>query len=273
MVHSIANESPNPKGQKIHFPGSNCQLMQFALKWQRVKDQPFSEVIAAGAKLQAKFPGLELIAVGGTAAAIHCHHRVSFDVDCVTPHLNAQFDQVVETLDAWDGWKTNRVQKPVIILGERNQVELGIRQLRRSVPLESAHIQGLRVATSPEALRIKAFLAVDRRVFRDFVDVAALANLLGEEAALGSLKYLNIVYPSTSAQTRITQFAEVCEMEPIDRTELRLPEYKGLQAPWNDWSYVQSACQNLARQLLRLELRRQLPSSLDRGFYEPNIQG
>ena len=233
-----------------------------------MKNKPFNEVIAQGVALQSKLANLELVAVGGTAAAIHCHHRVSLDVDCVSPYLNEQFDQVADSLVHWEGWKTNRLQKPVIILGERNEVELGIRQLRRAVPLQATHVQGLRVPTPKESLRIKAFLASERRAVRDFVDVAALTQLLGEPAALDGLKYLNLVYPSATAQTCLTRFAEVCEMEPLDLDAVALADYKGLQPPFNDWPFVQSHCQAVARQLLKLELTRQLPAVLDRGFHE-----
>jgi hypothetical protein len=233
-----------------------------------VKNRPFDEVIAAGVDLQTKLPALELVAVGGTAAAIHCRHRVSLDVDCVTPHLAQQFDQVTQALAHWEGWKTNRQQKPIIILGERHEIELGIRQLRRSVPLQITQVQGLRVPTPAEALRIKAFLSVERRAVRDFVDVAALAHLLGEETALRSLSYLNLLYPSSASQTRATQFAEVCEMEPLDLAAVHLADYKGLQPPWNDWAGVQTRCQTLARRLLRLELSRRLPTVLDQGFHQ-----
>jgi hypothetical protein len=233
-----------------------------------VKNRPFDEVIAEGVELQAKLPALELVAVGGTAAAIYCRHRVSLDVDCVTPYLTQQFDQVAEALARWEGWKTNRQQKPVIILGERHDVELGVRQLRRVVPLQTTEVEGLRVPTAREVLRVKAFLCTERRAVRDFVDVAALAHFLGEEAALRSLKYLNLLYPSPASQTRVTQLAEVCEMEPLDLGAVRLADYKGLQAPWNDWSSVQTACQTLARRLLQMELNRQLPLALDQDFHE-----
>lgn len=233
-----------------------------------MKDKPFDEIIAEGVELQRRFPSLELVAVGGTAAAIHCRHRVSVDVDCVTPHLSQQFDQTMEALARWEGWKTNRQQKPFVILGERHDVELGLRQLRRAVPLQVTQVLGLRVPTPKEALRIKAFLCVERRAVRDFVDVAALAHCLGEHAAVSALQYLNLVYPSGASQTRITQFAEACEMEPLDLSAVRLSDYKGVQPPWNDWPLVQSSCQKLARKLLRLELNRQLPVALDSGFYE-----
>ena len=128
-----------------------------------------------------------------------------------------------------------------------------------------------KLPTPKETLRIKAFLASERRAVRDFVDVAALAHLLREAAALDSLKYLNLVYPSTTAQTCITQFAEACEMEPLDLAAVALADYKDLQPPFNDWPFVRSHCQALARKLLKLELARQLPSELDQGFYEPPL--
>ncbi len=130
-------------------------------------------------------------------------------------------------------------------LGQRHEVELGIRQLRRAIPLQTTQVQGLRVPTPHEALRIKAFLCVERRAVRDFVDVAALAHFLGKEAALRSLKYLNFLYPSSASQTQVTRFAEVCEMEPLDLAAGRLADYKALQPPWNDWPCVQVQCQTL----------------------------
>lgn len=259
-----ASQLPSHRGKR-----RNCQWTDAALNWHRVKNKRFSQVIAQGIEFQARLPSLALVAVGGTAAAIHCGHRISFDVDCVSPHLSERFDQVAETLENWPGWKTNRQQKPLIILGERQEVELGIRQLRRAVPLQITQVRALRVPTPREALRIKAFLCVERRAVRDFVDVAALSHLLGEEAALAALKYLNLLYPSATGQTRITRFAEVCEMEPLDLATVRLSDYKGLQAPWNQWPAVQAQSQRLARRLLQLELNRQLPSALDDGFYEP----
>ena len=138
----------------------------------------------------------------------------------------------------------------------------------KNKPLQITQARGLRVPTPNEALRVKAFLCVERRAVRDFVDVAALAHLLGEAAALRSLTYFNLLYPSPVSQTRVTQFAEVCEMEPLDLAAVHLADYKGLQPCWQDWSGVQTRCQTLARKLLQLELNRELPSTLDQGFYE-----
>jgi hypothetical protein len=50
-------------------------------------DDTFQRVIEEGRALQRLLADLDLVAVGGTAAALHCHHRASLDVDQVTPRL------------------------------------------------------------------------------------------------------------------------------------------------------------------------------------------
>jgi len=134
----------------------------------------FEKVVEQGRQLQVRLAALSPVAVGGTAAAIHCGHRFSLDVDVVTPHLAARFDEVLADLEAWDGWHTNRQTPRVLILGERAQIELGVRQQRRSVPLHVTRREGLTVPTAAEMLRIKAFLLGERPAVRDFVDVSAL---------------------------------------------------------------------------------------------------
>ena len=234
-----------------------------------VNQESFERVVAEGIALQARLDWLAPVAVGGTAAALHCQHRFSLDVDVVTPGLSADFDRSADALEHWEDWKTNRCQKPIIILGERHSVQLGVRQLRRRVPLQVTRVRGLRVPTAREILRIKAFLCTERRAVRDFVDVAALAKHLGDTVAIAGLGYLNLTYEPVGAQSRVTRFAEVCEQEPLDLHAVPLADYKGLQPPFTDWGFVRTTCQNLARQLLKLELAGSLPAALDAGFNEP----
>ena len=98
--------------------------------------------------------------------------------------------------------------------------------------------------------------------------MAALAKHYGA-AAITSLSYLNLTYAPAGAQNRLTRFAEECEQEPLDLHAVPLADYKGLQAPFTDWTFVRASCQNLARQLLKLELAGGLPPALDTGFYQP----
>lgn len=231
-------------------------------------DIPFEQVLSEGVALQEQLPWLEMVAVGGSAAALHAGHRYSTDVDHVTAFLREQFDVVNETLDHWDGWKTNRVNRPVVILGERHGVELGVRQLRRVVPLEVCKMHDLWVPTAAEALRIKAFLCTERQSTRDFLDVAALTDHLGFEHARFSLSYLNHLYTNVGNQTRLTRFAEVTRQKPVDLDRVDLASYKGTKPPYDRWEHVEAVCRQLAEEVFAMEMDRGLPSSVE-GYADP----
>ena len=222
----------------------------------------FERVLAEGRALQTRLADLSPVAVGGTAAALHCGHRFSLDVDVVAAQLKTRFAEVTENLAAWEGWRTNRLNPPVLILGEHGGVELGVRQLRRLVPLQTTRVSGLLVPTAVEMLRVKSFLLVERRATRDFVDVAALAQHLGQEPALRGLCLLNLAYGARAPQTWISALAEACEGEPVDLATVPLAAYKGLRAPFTDWHWVARGCRELGRALLKLELAGALPPAL-----------
>src|SRR6266446_5111012 len=128
----------------------------------------FERVLEQGRAAQRHFQELDLVAVGGTAAAAHCGHRISLDVDLVTPHLRERYEEIAARLDHWEGWTTARRNPPVLILGRRGGVDIGFRQRRRAEPLRTAEVSGLRVPTGAETLRVKAFLLAERRATRDY---------------------------------------------------------------------------------------------------------
>ena len=222
----------------------------------------FEHVIEEGRALQERLAGVVPVAVGGTAAAVHCQHRYSLDVDVVTPLLSSRFAGIAADLERWTGWRTNRLNPPVLILGEHGGVELGVRQLRRTIPLQTTEVQGLRVPTAAEMLRVKAFLLVERRATRDFVDVAALALHLGMAAATDAVSLLNLAYGPRTPLTWISALAEACESEPVDLAAVPLTTYKGLRGPLTDWAFVAGCCRDLGRGVLKLELGGGLPASL-----------
>ena len=216
----------------------------------------FESVKAEGVALQSQLPWLELVAVGGTAAAMHARHRFSTDVDCVTRILKDDFDLVSERLDEWDGWKTARFNRPVIILGERHGIELGVRQQIRTVPLEVERVDGLVIPTVEESLRIKAFLLGKRKATRDYVDVAALSDMLGPEAALEALLPLNAVYPTKGkgGLSALSQFASAAKETPADLDAILLSDYKGIRPPYDRWEHVHAACGALGKAAFSAEM-------------------
>lgn len=145
-------------------------------------------VLESAARLQQVVP--DAVLVGGSAAALHARHRVSFDHDHVVADLAARYEIVLEAVEATDGWATSvRASKPpMTIMGELGGIEAGLRQLRRSVPLETERVSlpsgnTVVVPTLDEALRVKAYLVLQRCQVRDYLDVAALADRLGMPAA------------------------------------------------------------------------------------------
>ncbi|BAS29261.1 hypothetical protein LIP_3449 [Limnochorda pilosa] len=199
--------------------------------------------------LQAHFP--ELVLVGETAAALHAGHRHSLDGDHVMTELREHFDGVLARLEALAAWSTRRVRPPVMILGRFQGVETGIRQLVRSVPLETQEIEGIRVPTLAEMARIKAWLVVTRNATRDFVDLCALSAKL-EDGVEDALRPLDDLYPQSSGETVTRQLCrQLAEPRPFDLGSVDLRRHHGIRAPWNRWEHVEATCNELSDRLAR----------------------
>lgn len=216
----------------------------------------WNDVIAAGVRLQQLLP--DAVLVGGTASATHASHRVSLDADHVLTDLRERFDDVLSHLEQSDGWVTARVNRPVLILGSLDGVETGVRQLIRRRPLEVEVMETpagpLRVPTLEEMLRIKAWLVLSRNATRDYLDVVALADRLGVDAAARVMVDLDSFYEDQRGEggERIaTQLAkQLAEPMPYDRADVDLLTYRRLAKRWHDWRDVELACQTLAHRML-----------------------
>lgn len=114
--------------------------------------------------------------------------------------------------------------------------------------------------TPAEALQIKAFLCTERQATRDYLDVAALADLLGEEETERALASLNVLYEGEGNQSRVSRFAEVSQQDPVDLEEVNLSTYQGLQPPYDDWDYVKKRVSRIGVRLLELEMQGMLPA-------------
>ncbi len=197
----------------------------------------WERLLAAERHLQALLPGAVL--VGGTAAALHAGHRRSLDGDHVLDDLRPRFDEVLATLEGAAGWQTGRIQKPVAILGRLDGVMTGIRQLRRTRPLETELVSGLRVPTLAEMARIKAWLLATRHTVRDYLDTVVLLERLGEAAAREAFARFDEIYRQETGASPLVEVVErLSAAEPPDVPEIDLRSYKGLVAPWNDWAHL-----------------------------------
>lgn len=212
-------------------------------------------VLAAAARLQELVP--DAVLVGGSAAASHAQHRVSFDDDHVLTDLRERFDDVLQALEASDGWVTARVRRPVLILGSLDGVETGIRQLIRTRPLDLQEIAiGERVVRVPilaETTRIKAWLVLVRNATRDYLDLVALADRLGPGApdvVLSLDEYYEDQRGPDGRRIATQLVKQLAEPLPYDLDDVDLAHYRRLAPRWRRWDAVVDACRTLGASVL-----------------------
>lgn len=218
-------------------------------------------MLESAARLQELVP--DAVLVGGSAAALYAAHRDSFDHDHVVRDLRDQFDLVLEALESEGDWVTNRVQPGKLILGRLGDIEAGVRQMIRARPLETVEVslpsgRSLRVPTAEETLRIKGFLLVRRNQTRDYLDVAAMADRYGLEAAAAVLARIDDHYVDQHGEGRgvAAQVArQLADPRPADASVTRqLDSYRNLAPRWHDWQQVRAVCRELAGAVLEIEV-------------------
>jgi hypothetical protein len=217
--------------------------------------EAWEQVLTSLCRLQSLLP--EAVLAGGTAAALYAGHRFSFDHDHVMSNLRERFDTVLAELEAAAGWETARVQRPVLILVSLDGVQTGIRQLRRSRPLETTVVRvgehDATLPTLPEVLRIKSHLCVTRNATRDYLDLAALTSHMGIDAASKALWSMDELYPQKNSDpwaVRTQLVMQLAGPSPHDLQGDDLSEYKGVHSPFDHWSHVAEVCGKLSDQLL-----------------------
>lgn len=209
----------------------------------------WDRVLSAAAHLQKILP--DAVLVGGTATAAFAKHRLSRDADHVVGDLRQRFDEILAQLESVAGWKTARVKRPVMILGSLDGIETGVRQLIRTVPLETTQIehagQRITLPTEAEILRIKGALILKRNATRDYLDFVALATRIGDSAVVEALKAFDSLYPQENGESALMQLQiQLSNPMPFDLDAVRLAEYKFLDARWHEWNTVRGVCQDVA---------------------------
>lgn len=105
------------------------------------RSRRLDQVLRSAARLQELIP--DAVLVGGTAAALHAGHRESYDHDHVLADLDQRYEQVLEAVEASEGWATSvrASRPPMTILGSLDGIPDGLRYLRRVRPLETIRVE------------------------------------------------------------------------------------------------------------------------------------
>ena len=216
------------------------------------------DVLRSAARLQQIVP--DAVLVGGSAAAYYARHRLSLDHGHVIADLDDRFETILDHLESLGDWSTARAQPGKLVLGSLGGIESGIRQLRRRRPLEvqTVDVDGssLRVPTIEETLRIKAWLALTRNQTRDYLDIAALCDRLGEHESARVLLAIDEYYADLyEGDDRVaTQVArQLADPRPRDEAVTRqVDRYRQLDARWHDWNVVVAVCRGVAARMLEV---------------------
>ncbi len=178
--------------------------------------------------------------------------RWTLTISC--PPCAITLKRIRARLETQAEWKTARVNPPVLILGSIGGVEVGFRQLKRSLPIETQTLQTdagpLVVPTLDEMIGMKAFLAYDRNATRDYLDFAALTECAAPHGTLDALLKLDARYGALQTASVGLEVAKaLCAVTPFDLDESELPRYKGLTEKWHRWEATRAICQRFGVQL------------------------
>jgi hypothetical protein len=171
--------------------------------------------------------------------------------------LRQRFDDVLAQLESVAGWRTARVNRPVLIPGSLDGIETGVRQLIREQPLQTQQINvsgvKLTIPTQEEMLRIKGVLILNRNSTRDYLDFAALAERSGTEGTRNALATFDQLYPQSSGESALQQLhVQLANPMPYDLDQTDLSEYRRLHPRWQDWNRVKSLCGAVSADLFGL---------------------
>jgi hypothetical protein len=87
--------------------------------------------------------------------------------------------------------------------------------------------------------RIKSWLLVTRHTVRDYLDSVVLFERLGDDGVRSALRSFDEIYRQENGASPLSELAErLAAALPKDLADIDLRRYRGLRAPWNDWSHV-----------------------------------
>ena len=202
------------------------------------------------------------VAVGGTAVALYTGHRISLDVDNLLLDLRKTFQEVLDTLENTENWKTVRLAAPNLILGRLNSAEIGFRQVKYQTQLETVAMETpygiITVPAFNELLCMKAVLIYLRNTTRDFLDFYALAMLLDKNEVVSLLLDIESRFTGITSNNLVLEISKtLAAAQPIDLDKTNLCSYKALDKKYSNWDTIKVFCEQIAALLAQKLLERE----------------
>ena len=148
------------------------------LTWGDTKPT-LERVLPAVAAVTARLGG---VLVGGTALAWQLEHRASFDLDVQMP---GEFDEQAVAAHLGDRGRSFELlmARPSVLVGRMDGVKVEV--WRSSAPPEQIEdgptVLGMPLASLPDLFALKLQTVRSRAQMRDYVDIAALTEVMGME--------------------------------------------------------------------------------------------
>lgn len=220
-----------------------------------------AHIVRAGVRANREVPGA--VALGGTVCAMYANHRLSIDIDFVVSDLRDRFEKVREHMLGVPGWAEANANPPVLLLGSIDGVDVGFRQLRRTMPLDTLTLQTpdgpLTIPTLHELIRTKAFLLYQRTYTRDHVDFAMLSLLLPDDEVVTTLADLDKKFAwDKQPSVLLGTLKALIRAAPVDLETHGFETFRWLSPGLTSWNAVHDRCQAIGR-LLSVHLGAQLP--------------
>jgi hypothetical protein len=90
---------------------------------------------------------------------------------------------------------------------------------------------------------------------RDYLDTVVLLERLGEGAAGAAFARFDELYAQAGGASPFSEVIErLARASPSGAPEVELRSYKGLVAPWNDWTHLAARGRHWASVLARVQL-------------------
>lgn len=209
----------------------------------------WERVLRSAARVQERVPGA--VVCDHTATAMHARHHIPAEVIHCIDTREHHIDAIRTTLEIDREWTTALVQSSKILIGSQNGVQTSIHSFRHSAPMDTEVRVGtfgsIRLSTAEDTLRMQTHMALKRNTMRDYLDVAAMWDHLGDERGAKAFRHYDGLYSTGTDESTLKRvMTQLANPQPNDLDRVDLTTYPNLDPKWQEWSTIAAICRQAA---------------------------